>query len=86
MAINAERAARLTADRERRRQLADLRRKVEAGEPDAIEIVQRMFNVLGKAMADWLESIRPALNRMCEAMDTPEVRAWLAEREAAWKE
>ena len=57
--------------------LADLRRRVEAGDPEAIEAVQRMFTAFGRVMTDWLESVRPAVERITEILNRPEVRACL---------
>lgn len=61
--------------------LRDLRRRIEAGDPEAIEAVQRAFAAVAEAMSDWLESVRPALRRLAEIVDQPEVRAYLATKD-----
>lgn len=64
--------------------LADLQRRVEAGDPEAIDAVRRMYAAFGKAMTDWLESVRPALERLVAVVNQPEVRACLKQREGAF--
>ena len=56
--------------------LADLQRRIEAGDPEAIAAAQRMIAAFSKAMNDWLKLVRPHVNRIIEVMmSDPKVRA-----------
>ena len=61
--------------------MSELCRRIEAGDPEAIETGQRMIAAVAEAVSDWLESARPALRRLAEIVDQPEVRAYLAAKD-----
>ena len=53
----------------------ELKRRVEAGDPEAIKAVQEAFDGMTRTLTEWVESILPALNQLTAILNRPEVRA-----------